>query len=162
MTIITKTTPVLDCFVFAPTMFHDDRGYFSELYKHTTNKFSAKQMNYSFSKAGTLRGLHRAPYAKLVTCAKGKIFDVCVDLRENSLTYGQNFYIDLDSNNLAQLFIPAGCAHGFYSYEDSVVIYLQDDEYKKNLDETYCYQNYNIPWPAIPKYISEKDETICN
>lgn len=158
----TISTTIPDCFVVLPDIFYDNRGYFSELYKFSTNNFFAKQMNYSFSKTGTLRGLHRAPYAKLVTCAKGRIFDVCLDLRENSPTYGQHFSIDLDSNHLAQLFIPAGCAHGFYSYEDSVVMYLQDDEYKKDLDETYCYLNYNIQWPAKPQFISVKDEAVCN
>lgn len=157
-----KQTNISECYILQPNIFVDHRGSFAEIYKESQTLFNAKQANYSFSKAGTLRGLHRAPYAKLVSCLKGRVFDVCVDLRENSPTYKQYTYAVLDSENLQQLHIPAYCAHGFYAYEDSVILYLQNSEYIKDKDETYCYKSYDIPWPDNPIFISDKDEKICN
>lgn len=150
-----------ECYIIQPNIFTDHRGSFSEIYKKSQIDFETKQVNYSYSKAGTLRGLHRAPYAKLVTCLKGRVFDVCLDLRDNSPTYMQYSYATLDGENLQQLYIPAYCAHGFYAYENSIILYLQDSEYIKDKDETYCYKSYNIPWPDNPQFISEKDQDIC-
>ena len=154
-------TDIKDCYILKASIYNDHRGSFSELHKASSNSFNCKQVNYSFSKSGTLRGLHKAPYSKLVSCVYGKVFDVCVDLRPDSPTYMRSVYLNLD-NNLEQLYIPPNCAHGFYAYTDSIILYLQDGEYQKEKDETFCYKSYNIPWPAKPIFISEKDEKICN
>jgi dTDP-4-dehydrorhamnose 3,5-epimerase len=114
------------------------------------------------SKTGVLRGVHRTPYAKLVTCIRGKIYDVCVDLRLDSPTYNMTFGIELNSNNLFSLYIPPYCGHGFLALEESVVLYHQDGEYDRTLDETYCYKHFDIKWPKEPLLVSNKDSDICS
>lgn len=155
-------TIIPDCIHVVPNHYDDNRGIFSEIFKHSQlPSFSPVQSNYSSSKKGVLRGIHRVPYAKYVTCVVGKIYDVCVDLRSDSLTYGQYFGIELDSKILNSLYIPGYCGHGFLAIEDSVVIYQQDGEYNPAVDETYCYSNYDIEWPFNPTIISEKDMRAC-
>jgi dTDP-4-dehydrorhamnose 3,5-epimerase len=155
-------THINDCFVFEPEVHHDDRGFFTELYKksHLEN-FRIKQSNCSFSKKGVLRGVHKTPYAKLVSCIKGKIYDVCIDLRPNSITYKDYFGIELSGQNIQLLYIPPYCGHGFLALEDSIVMYYQDQEYNAALDENYCYKDYNIPWPECPTILSHKDKQVC-
>lgn len=157
----TIQTNVRDCFIITPQLFKDERGIFAEIYKNSNNMFSCAQVNYSFSKQGTLRGMHKAPYAKLITCLQGKVFDVCLDLREDSETYGKYFALNLYPDSMKQLYIPANCAHGFYSYTDSTVMYLQDGEYRKEADEGFCYKNYGIDWPEEPSIISNRDSSCC-
>lgn len=157
-----QKTNISDCYLITPKLFKDHRGTFSELYKGSNMHFDCTQVNYSLSKPGTLRGMHEAPYAKLVTCVLGKIFDVCVDTRPSSPTYLEHFAINLDPNSMRQLYIPPGCAHGFYSYTDSLVIYLQDGEFDPVTDIGHCYKSFNIDWPSPPSLISEKDRKICN
>ena len=155
-------TVIKDCYILEQNLFLDDRGRFSELYRSSELSFEPKQISYSYSKLGTLRGLHKTPYAKLVSCLNGSIFDVCVDLREDSKTYMKHIHVDLTAFNMKQILIPSGCAHGFYAYHDSIVLYLQDDEYQKERDEAFCYKLYDIPWPNYPILISEKDLKACN
>lgn len=155
-------TNIEGCVLITPKLFEDHRGIFSELYKSSQIDFKCKQVNYSLSKSGTLRGLHEAPYAKLVTCVVGEIMDVCVDVRKNSPTYLEHFAINLNPSSMQQLYIPAYCAHGFYSYSDSLVIYLQEGEFDLANDIGHCYKKFNINWPNKPTFISDKDEKICN
>lgn len=155
-----QKTNIPDCVVVQYKPFYDDRGVFCELFKQSLIPwFKPVQSNYSFSKNGVLRGIHRTPYAKLVTCVHGSVFDVCVDLRENSPTYRQHFSITL-SPGLA-LYIPPYCGHGFLATEDSLIIYYQDGEYNHKIDETYCYAKFNIEWPAWPVKLSGKDTASC-
>jgi dTDP-4-dehydrorhamnose 3,5-epimerase len=157
-----QPTIIPDCVVLKPDIYRDERGIFTEIYKGSIlSKFKPVQSNCSISKLGVLRGIHRTPYAKLVTCVKGKIYDVCVDLRSDSNTYKQAFGIELNSSNLMSLYIPPYCGHGFLAMEDSVVIYHQNQEYHPSLDETYCYKNYNVSWPIVPSIISDKDAKCC-
>lgn len=157
-------THIQNCFWTQPKIFEDHRGKFSEIFRISSVEplFSPAQSNYSFSKQGTLRGIHRTPYAKLVTCVKGTVYDVCVDLRKNSPTYQQYFGLCLSEHVLNSLYIPPYCGHGFLALEDSVLVYQQDGEYDKTKDETYCYKQYNINWPMKPSIVSNKDSTICN
>lgn len=155
-----QPTNIPDCVVIQYKPFYDDRGVFCELFKQSTTPwFKPAQSNYSFSKKGVLRGLHRTPYAKLVTCVSGSVFDVCVDLRENSPTYKQHFSITLSPGTA--LYIPSYCGHGFCTIEDSTVVYYQDGEYNSSTDEVFCYDNYNIDWPYRPRYTSDKDNNAC-
>lgn len=157
-------THINDCVWFEPKLFTDNRGVFSEIFKYSIgpNKFfEPKQCNYSFSHKGVLRGIHRTPYSKYVTCVSGKIYDVCVDLRINSSTYNQYFGIILDSQKLNSLYIPSFCGHAFLALEDSILIYQQDQEYNPNTDETYCYKQFNINWPEEIQIISNKDNNAC-
>lgn len=160
---IHKQTSIKDCLLLQPNIFHDKRGLFTEIYKQSQlPHFHPTQSNCSVSKAGVCRGIHRTPYAKLVTCVHGKVYDVCVDLRKDSDTYMQYFGIELDAINLMSLYIPAYCGHGFLALEDSVLIYHQDQEYNPIFDETYCYKNFNIQWPKTPILVSDKDEASCD
>lgn len=155
---------VQDCKITKTNLFLDERGVFSELYKLSSSKgFDCQQVNFSFSHKGTLRGLHLAPYAKLVTCIVGEVFDVCLDLRAKSPTYLKHFTIKLGPNqDHNQVYIPANCAHGFLSTEDSVIVYAQNEEYRKDKDRAVCYKSYGIEWPESPTIISEKDNQACN
>lgn len=156
-------TPIENCLTIKYSQYKDHRGHFSELFKQSwLPDFKPVQSNLSFSKQGVLRGIHRTPYAKLVTCVSGSIFDVCVDLRPDSITYGQYYSIILSADSGESLYIPPYCGHGFYAYQDSIVLYHQNDEYHSSKDETYCYKLYNIPWPLNDKIIiSDKDSNAC-
>lgn len=161
-------TNIQKCFWIEPKIFQDHRGIFSEIFKNSSSEplFKSVQSNYSFSKKGVLRGVHRTPYAKYITCIHGEIYDVCVDLRPTSPTYEQHFGIFLNSNKLTSLYIPPFCGHAFLALTDSVLVYQQEQEYDPKLDETFCYKNYNIHWPyerlSNSFIVSEKDKNACN
>lgn len=157
------STHIDRCVWTEPFVFDDNRGLFSETFKSSILPgFKPVQTNYSFSKKGVLRGVHRTPYAKLVTCVQGTVYDVCVDLREDSLTYRQHFGICLSNIVLNSLYIPPYCGHAFLALEDSILVYQQDSEYDKAVDETYCWRDYNIMWPMTPSIISDKDKNVCS
>ena len=157
-------THIQNCFWIEPKIFEDHRGVFSEIFKNSRSEplFKPMQSNYSFSKKGVLRGIHRTPYAKYVTCVKGEVYDVCVDLRPASKTYKKYFGITLNETNLYSLYIPPFCGHGFLATEDSILIYQQNEEYDSNVDEAYCYISYGINWPFKPDLMSEKDKSKCD
>jgi len=100
--------------------FHDQRGFFEELYhkdKYPQLEHEWKQVNWSWSTKGALRGLHCSPYPKLISCVSGKLRDFMVDLRKDSPTFGKSTSIDLSAEEGGEIFIPAGCAHGIYAWE---------------------------------------------
>ncbi len=140
-------TGIKDLYVIEPTVFGDNRGYFMETYndefkpyiKHldgTPAEFV--QDNQSRSKKGVLRGLHfqkNNPQGKLVRCLEGEVYDVAVDLRKNSETFGKWFGVSLSCENKRQFYIPEGFAHGFYVVSDFATfsykctrLYAPDDE----------------------------------
>ncbi|MFC3884674.1 dTDP-4-dehydrorhamnose 3,5-epimerase [Bacillus songklensis] len=167
----TKTN--LDSVVIVePTVFGDHRGWFMETYSDA--KFSEAginlkfvQDNQSFSGAkGTLRGLHYQlnPKAqtKLVRCTKGAIFDVAVDIRKGSPTFGEWFGIELTAENKKQLLIPKGFAHGFMTLTDDVEVqYKVDELYAPECDRGIIWNDprIGIEWPIdIMPILSAKDE----
>ena len=157
------TTSVIDCYIIEPRIFSDDRGTFCEIYKDSyIEPLSSAQCNYSYSKKGVLRGIHRTPYSKYVTCVSGKVFDVCLDLRQDSQTYKKYFGIELTPAKMSSLYIPPYCGHGFLALEDSILIYQQSQEYNSKVDEAYCWKDLNIEWPINPSIISEKDKNSCS
>lgn len=129
----------------------DSRGFFQELYNSDKyfpeSRIQWKQVNTSFSKKNVLRGLHLAPYAKLITCIKGKIFDVCLDMREGSPTYLKHAYTILEGEKSNQFFVPGGCAHGFLALQDSVVVYCQADLWQPDKEFNLRYDDFGIQWP---------------
>lgn len=145
--------------------YPDDRGWFQELYS-TARAFphlvgQERQVNLSRSKKGVVRGIHVAPFAKLCTCVHGQVYDVIVDMRENSKTYLKWFGFWLDSHSQRQIFVPAGCGHGFFSAEDdSLFLYLQDGAYgAKEKQVNWKDPKIGIVWPPSIEYIlSEKDK----
>ena len=166
-----ETTPIQDLVIINPTVFEDARGYFFEAYNQNTLaaqgvNISFVQDNQSFSKRGTLRGLHyqNPPYAqtKLVRVLQGEIMDVAVDVRKNSSTYGQHFAIKLSAENKKQLLIPQGFAHGFSVIsETAVVLYKCDQFYNKASEGGIRFDDptLNINWGIDLKtaIVSEKD-----
>lgn len=157
--------------------YGDERGYFMETYKRSdfaVGGIDAEfvQDNQSMSRKGVLRGLHfqrKHPQAKLVRVVSGAVFDVCVDLRAGSPTYGKWEGVVLSAENRKQLFIPRGFAHGFLVLSDVAEFYYKcDDVYRPGDEGGYMWNDpaFAIAWPPLegdadfdPKKIvlSEKD-----
>ena len=154
-----------------PKVFKDDRGFFLESYKKSDFIANGivddfKQDNYSKSSKGVLRGLHyqASPkeQAKLVRCCRGKIFDVAVDIRKSSKTFGQWVGEILSEENNHILYIPAGFAHGFVVLSDTAeIIYKTSNEYSKEHDRGILWNDpdININWGIdFMPVLSEKDK----
>lgn len=162
-----------NCILLSPKKHEDDRGYFQEIYSKEEYKklgidVDFVQDNHSVSKlSGTLRGLHfqAMPYAqaKLVKCVKGSLFDVALDIRRGSPSFGKWEGYILSEENGHQLFIPVGFAHGFVSLEPNTeIIYKCSDYYNKEMERSilWCDETIDIAWPISGKPIlSKKDST---
>ena len=155
--------------VFKIDQFHDDRGSFLEIfnkekYKLFPMNIDFKQDSLSISKNNVLRGLHyrkNKPQAQLLTVLKGTIFDVVVDLRKDSLTYGQWQSNLLEDKKNKQIYMPAGIAHGFYVISDEAILsYKMTEIYDKNDDYGIIWNDdkLNIRWPCDNPIISQKDK----
>ncbi len=158
-----------DVILIKPKVFEDERGFFMETYKKSDFeragiKCEFVQDNHSKSKYGVLRGLHfqKEPYAqaKIVRCVRGVIYDVAVDLRRNSQTFGKYVAVILSEFNGYMLYIPRGFAHGFLVLSDEAeVIYKVDNEYAPEYECGLIWNDpdVNIPWPIDNPILSEKD-----
>jgi len=148
----------------------DERGFFARSWDKKEFELrginpNLVQCNISFnSKKGVLRGMHyqKKPYeeAKLVRCTKGKIFDVIIDLRENSSSKNDWFGIELNESNHKMIYVPEGFAHGFQTLEDnSEVFYQISQEYveKHATGMKWDSDDFKISWPILPPILSEKD-----
>lgn len=157
-------TKFKDLLIYKKDTFKDKRGYFRELYlqKHFNNKFPFDVMSYS--KKNVLRGLHLQlvnSQAKLITVLQGKIFDVCVDCRKKSKTFGKYFSINLSDKDNESLLIPAGFAHGFCAISNDVVLHYKCSNYRDINSEIGILWNdkkLKIKWPLKKIIISEKDK----
>jgi dTDP-4-dehydrorhamnose 3,5-epimerase len=157
--------------IIRPTIFYDSRGYFFESFNQSVLKnagitFNPVQDNESKSSKGVIRGLHYQlnPFAqaKLIRVVEGKIFDVALDLRKDSLTYGKWFGTELDSETKDQFLIPKGFAHGFSVLSDIAVIqYKCDNVYSPQNERGIALNDpaLDINWKlgAVIPVISEKD-----
>lgn len=153
-------TPIKDLFVIEPKLWQDSRGYFYEsfnqrIFEQAGIDVTFVQDNQSFSKKGTLRGLHAQanPFAqgKLVRVIKGSVVDVAVDIRKNSPTYGQHFAIELSGENHKQLWVPPGFLHGFLTLEDDTIFTYKVSNYYDKASEIGIMWNdptINIDWAA--------------
>ncbi len=160
--------------VLTPRRFEDERGWFSETWNRSRLEAAGFaldfcQDNHSLSRrAGTLRGMHfqAPPYAqaKLVRCLRGRIFDVAVDLRRGSPTFGQWVGLELSAANGKQLLIPVGYAHGFVTLEpDCEVAYKVDAPYSTHGDAGLAWDDpvVGVNWPvAGAPVLSEKDKAL--
>ncbi|NRT10972.1 dTDP-4-dehydrorhamnose 3,5-epimerase [Flavobacterium sp. 14A] len=169
-----ENTFIEDLIVIEPTVFGDERGFFFESYSEIKFKglginIDFVQDNQSFSKRGTLRGLHyqNPPYAqtKLVRVLEGEIIDVAVDLRKESPTFGKAFSILLSSDNKKQLLVPQGFAHGFSVISETAsVMYKCDQFYNKESEGGIKYDDpsLRIDWGMNPinAIVSEKDQIL--
>ncbi|MCZ9309491.1 dTDP-4-dehydrorhamnose 3,5-epimerase [Corynebacterium uberis] len=154
----------------SPTVHPDERGTFHEWFKAsafeeaTGHPFDLQQANMSVSKAGVLRGLHYAEVppgqAKFVTCPAGAIFDVVVDVREGSDSFGRWTSFELTQDNHHGVYIPAGYAHGFVAVRDSCVVYLTTSEYEPAAEHSLnpFDEQINVAWPNMDYILSQKDQ----
>ncbi|MEP1488987.1 MAG: dTDP-4-dehydrorhamnose 3,5-epimerase [Algibacter sp.] len=168
-------TNLLGCFIVEPKVFNDNRGSFFESFNQ--DKFNQAigdrimfvQDNQSFSTKGVLRGLHfqkgNFAQSKLVRVVKGKVLDVCLDIRKESPTFGKHFSILLDGINNKQLYIPKGFAHGFVVLEDDTIFsYKCDNYYEKSSERGIIYndKDLDIDWQLSSEelILSEKDQLL--
>lgn len=159
-----------DSFLFKPKIFNDKRGYLYESYrvkeilKIIGKKNNFVQENFTFSKKGVIRGLHfqkKKPQGKLVQVTNGRIYDVIVDLRINSKSFGnwQGFYLDGLTHEM--LWVPPGFAHGFMVLsKEAFVNYKCTEYYHPAQQETlsWCDKSLSILWPKIKKLIISKKD----
>ena len=165
-----KRLSIPEVILVEPKVFPDERGFFLESFKESTfqeNGITTKfvQDNYSHSIKGVLRGLHyqKNPkaQAKLVTAIRGEIFDVAVDIRKNSPTYGKWVGEILSEQNHKSLYVPEGFAHGFLCLSDEAdVVYKVNEEYSAENDRGMLWNDpaVGVKWPVENPIISEKDK----
>lgn len=171
-----QKTPIADLLIYEPKVFRDERGFLYESYNHRQFLDAGLSYNFvqdirSFSKKGILRGLHfqtgSAAQAKLVSVVHGHIYDVAVDLRPNSITFGKHFGIHLSSTNekIQSILIPRGFAHGFVVLSETAdFFYKVDNFYDKDADAGIAYNDPDIAieWPinVTEVILSEKDKKL--
>lgn len=165
-----EETELPGAYVIGLTKHGDTRGFFARVFcrrefqKHgLVHEFV--QVNNSLSEQrGTLRGMHYqlAPHAetKLVRCVRGALYDVILDLRPQSPTFGRSFGLELSAENRLMLYIPKGFAHGFVTLTESVeAIYLSDEYYAPEAERIVRWNDpcFSISWPMAPATVSDKD-----
>lgn len=168
-----KKLDIPDVILITPKAFSDERGVFMEIYKKSVfEKAGIKedfiQENYSSSKKNVLRGLHyQIPpeqQAKLVRCIRGEIFDVAVDIRKSSSSFGKWVATNLTQENKKIIFIPAGFAHGYLVLsEKAEVVYKVNGEYSREHERGIFWKDptINIEWPiSVAPILSEKDKNL--
>jgi len=165
-----QRTKIPDVILIKPRVFEDERGFFMETYKKSDFKKAGidvdfVQCNHSKSARGVIRGLHfqKEPYAqsKLVRCIKGKVFDVAVDIRNDSETIGKYVSVELSEENKHLFFIPKGFAHGFQVLSKTAEIeYLIDNEFAPSYEDGIRWDDpeININWPNSKEILSELDQ----
>lgn len=164
-------TPIKDLVIIEPKVFGDERGYFYEAYNKNTFRelgldYDFVQDNQSFSRKGVLRGLHfqkNYPQAKLVRVIEGEVFDVAVDLRKGSPTYGKWYGVVLSGENKKMFMIPRGFAHGFLVLSETAIFsYKCDDFYHPNDEGGIIYNDptIGVEWPKLDCefVLSDKDK----
>jgi dTDP-4-dehydrorhamnose 3,5-epimerase len=163
-------TKIPDVILIKPKVFGDERGFFMETYKKEDFEKAGirgefVQDNHSKSKYGVLRGLHfqKDPYAqaKIVRCIRGIIFDVAVDLRKDSPTFGKWVGVILSEFNKHQLYVPRGFAHGFCVLSEvAEVVYKVDNKYAPDYEGGVMWndEDIGIEWPIDEPILSEKDK----
>ena len=168
-------TKIKGVYIIEPELLTDERGFFArsfckDEFRNHGLETDIVQCNISYNKKkGTLRGMHyQAPpfeEAKIVSCTKGSIYDVVVDLRKDSPTYCQWVATELNEKNFKMIYIPRGCAHGFQTLDDEVVVYYQmtefyHPEYARGV--RWNDPTIGIVWPFSVGIISEKDQNYGN
>jgi dTDP-4-dehydrorhamnose 3,5-epimerase len=165
-------TSINDVKLIKPTLYGDKRGFFFETFRHDWFKNNVCdvtfiQDNHSKSSRGILRGLHyqiNNPQGKLVRVISGEVYDVAVDMRRSSSTFGQSFGTYLSSSNHHQLWVPAGFAHGFYVLSEfAEFVYKCTDYYSPDFERTLIWsdEHINVEWPLLNNTspnLSNKDQ----
>ena len=159
------------CVIIEPRVFGDDRGFFLETFQAARYKQEAGidlpfvQDNHSRSARGVLRGLHfqkTKPQGKLVRVVRGEVYDVAVDIRKGSATFGEWEGVILSEENKKQFWVPPGFAHGFVVLSDTADFEYKCTDYYDPSDEgsiLWSDPDLNIPWPIANPVLSAKDES---
>jgi len=167
-----KRLDIPDLILIETQVFDDDRGYFLETYKSSDFRAGGikdvfVQDNFSHSTRGALRGLHyqNQPWAqaKIIRAIRGEIFDVAVDIRKGSPTYGRWMSVILSDKNFRMLYVPVGFAHGFYVVSDEAdIVYKTSAEYCPEADGGILWSDpeLNICWPTRSPTVSPKDAVL--
>lgn len=162
-------TKLKDCVIIEPKVYGDERGFFLETFQADRYADLASitlpfvQDNHSRSSKGVLRGLHfqkTKPQGKLVRVVRGEVYDVAVDIRQGSPTYGQWEAVILSEENKTQFWVPPGFAHGFVVLSETADFEYKCTDYYNPSDEGSLLWNdpdLNIPWPIDNPKLSEKD-----
>jgi dTDP-4-dehydrorhamnose 3,5-epimerase len=171
--VLMKTIPtsIPEVMIFEPPVFGDERGFFMESWNARAfreavgSEIQFVQDNHSRSRRGVLRGLHyqiRRPQGKLVRVTSGRVFDVAIDLRKSSPSFGRWTGVELSADNHRQLWIPAGFAHGFLVLSDSAdFLYKTTDYYAPEHERSVAWNDaaIGIDWPAeVTPVLSAKDQ----
>jgi len=170
--LIFNETKLKGAYIIQPEQIKDERGFFARTWdKKEFEKYGLNaqlvQCSLSYNKKkGTIRGLHyqTAPYeeAKLVSCTRGKIFDVIIDLRINSKTFKEWISTELNEENYKIMYVPEGCAHGFQTLEDNTEVFYQISQYFSPKNYTgirWDDPTFKIRWPLNISIISKKDSS---
>jgi dTDP-4-dehydrorhamnose 3,5-epimerase len=162
-------TKIPDLYLVKKEKYFDSRGYITEILNSKLflrKNFQIKNSIISKSNKNVLRGFHyqkKKPISQLVTCAKGEILDVVVDIRKSSKTFGQCESVILSEKNNLSFFIPKGFAHAFFTLSrDSVVIYINSEDYIKKFDSGFIWNDsyVNFKWPIKNPILSERDKNF--
>jgi dTDP-4-dehydrorhamnose 3,5-epimerase len=164
-------TPIDDLLILEPDIYKDGRGFFLETfheqrYKELGIKNHFVQDNLSFSSKGILRGLHfqyQHPQAKLVQVLSGEVFDVAVDIRQGSPTFGKWFGLLLSQDNLFQMLIPEGFAHGYCVISETAIFAYKCSDFYSPIDEgglLWSDPDIGIEWPVSNPVLSQKDSRL--
>ena len=159
-----KKTQFKDLLIFKNFCYRDTRGYFKELLKEKNFKKKFPFTVMSYSKKNVIRGLHlqtKNTQGKFISVLKGKIFDVAVDLRKNSKTFGKYYQSILSERNGLSIYIPPGFAHGFCALERENYVIYSCTKYRDKKSEVgikFNDKNLNIKWPTKKPIISFKDK----
>lgn len=164
-------TDIPEVLIFEPNVFGDDRGFFFESFNQAEfervigRSVNFVQDNHSCSSVGVLRGLHYqlppSAQAKLIRCVAGALYDIAVDIRENSPNFGQWVGAKLSAKNKKQIWIPEGFAHGFIALEEGTeILYKTNNYYSKNDERAIRWDDEQlaIEWPIKPTIVSDKDK----
>ena len=167
---IFSETPLKDAYVIDLEKRGDDRGFFARFFcakefENCNLKTKFVQVNNSLSaEKGTLRGMHyQLPpkaEAKVVRCIRGALYDVILDIRQDSPTFGKWFGLELSAENRKMIYVPEGFAHGLVTLtDDSEVLYLVSEYYAPELERGVRWNDpqFNIKWPITPTVVSDKD-----
>ena len=166
---LVHATTLKDCVIIEPRMFDDNRGFFFETFSKQRYLEEAGialefvQDNHSRSAKGVLRGLHfqkTKPQGKLVRVVRGCVFDVAVDIRPKSVTFGQWISVELSEQNKKQLWVPPGFAHGFTALSNDTELEYKCTAYYDPEDEDsilWSDPELSIPWPVTKPILSAKD-----
>jgi dTDP-4-dehydrorhamnose 3,5-epimerase len=163
-------TNIDGCFELIPRKIEDPRGSFIKTYHRTTFEEQGLETDwqeeyYSVSHKGVLRGMHfQLPphdHFKMVYCTSGEVLDVILDLRVGSQTYGTHTIFQLNGATSHMIYIPKGCAHGFYTLSDqATMIYKASTTYAPAYDAGVLWNSVGIPWPVKQICISDRDKSF--